>query len=257
MSNQATLALDGPAPAAISEERRAAFDVDRTPPAIPRLVYETLAPELGTVRRILIPAAGSGPWAAEARARWPEAHITAVEIRPEERPVLAQVCDVVVTADIRAVQAHNALAGQPFDIIADNPPFSLLTLGPCPHERLTPQGRCQVCGERKSQAEALRAYVANLRPLLAPSGLLALYWLSDLGQRATGEAARALWDKHRPLYQMRVQPVEHRQGRGVDLRSYSVWAWGHVPPPATTPYRPPPGWRTWDLPPLTKAERRQ
>ena len=109
-----------------------------------------------------------------------------------------------------------------------------------------------------SQAEALRAYVANLRPLLAPGGLVALYWLSDLGQRATSEAARALWDENRPLYQMRVQPVEHRQGRGVDLRSYSVWAWDRESAterePTDLPLR---RWATWDLPPLTKAERRQ
>lgn len=244
MSDQAQLALGGPA--AITEERRAAFDVDRTPRAIPRQVYEELAPELGPVRRILIPAAGSGPWAAEARERWPDAEITAVEIREEERPTLLDVCDRVITADIREARG---LLRAPFDLVADNPPFSLLTIGRCPHARLTPQGRCLDCGERKAQAEALRAYVANLRPLLAPGGLLALYWLDDLGQRATGEDARALWDLHRPLYQMRVQPVEHREGRGVDLRSYSVWVWDREPVPCRR-------WSTWDLPALPKSARR-
>lgn len=248
MSTQGTLELGGPAQ--LTEERRAAFDVDRTPRAIPRLVYSELAPELGPVRRVLVPAAGSGPWASEARARWPEAHITAVEIREEERAGLERVCDEVVIADIRSalpLLQHEAL-GQPFDLIADNPPFSQLTLGTCPHPCVK-SGRCQDCGERKSQAEALRSYVANLRPLLAPDGRLALYWLSDLGQRATGEEARALWDLHRPLYQMRVQPVEHREGRGVDLRSYSVWVWDRDPAPGRR-------WSSWDLPPLSKAERR-
>jgi hypothetical protein len=252
MSAQASLGLDGPAPAPITEERRAAHDVDRTPLAVPRQVYAEMAPELGDVRRILVPAAGSGPWARAARERWPGAHITAVEIRAEERKPLARWCDHVITGDIR--EAGTSLTCRVdrdgrFDLVADNPPFSLLTLGTCPHERLTPQGRCQACGERKSQAEALRAYVANLRPLLAPRGLLALYWLSDLGQRATNTEARALWDLHRPLYQMRVQPVEHRQGRGVDLRSYSVWVWDRELVPGRR-------WTTWDLPPLTKAERR-
>ena len=78
---------------------------------------------------------------------------------------------------------------------------------------------------------------------------LALYWLDDLGQRATGEDARALWDQHRPLYQLRVQPVEHREGRGVDLRSYSVWVWDREPVPRRR-------WSAWDLPPLSKSERR-
>lgn len=234
MSDQAQLTLDGPEP--ISEERRAEFDVDRTPRAIARQTYEAIAAELPPVRRILIPAAGSGPWAQEARERWPKAEITAVEIRAEERPQLAQHSDHVITGDIREtltslrcrVDRHG-----PLDLIADNPPFSLVS----------------AAGGRKSQAEALRAFVANLRPLLAPRGLLALYWLSDLGQRATGAEARALWDLHRPLYQMRVQPVEHREGRGVDLRSYSVWVWDREPKPG----RP---WLAWDLPPLAKAERR-
>jgi hypothetical protein len=247
MSGQATLALDGPAPAPITEERRAAYDVDRTPIAVPRQVYAELAKDLGQVRRVLVPAAGSGPWAQAARERWPDANITAVEIREEEREPLARWCDTVITADIR--EAAPMLRPGSLDLVADNPPFSLLTLGACPHERLTPQGRCQACGERKSQAEALRAYVANLRPLLAPGGLLALYWLSDLGQRATNADARALWDEHRPLYQMRVQPVEHRQGKGVDLRSYSVWVWDREPVPGRR-------WSAWDLPALTKAERR-
>lgn len=247
MSGQATLALDGPAPAPLTEERRAAFDVDRTPPAVPRQVYEELLGELGLVRRILVPAAGSGPWAAEARARWPDAEITAVEIREEERHVLAAVCDHVITADVREAVAQ--LRG-PFDLVADNPPFSLLPLNGCAHARLSKDGsRCRDCGERKAQAEALRSYVVNLRPLLRPGGLLALYWLSDLGQRATSEGARALWDLHRPLYQLRVQPVEHRQGKGVDLRSYSVWVWDRETAPGRR-------WSAWDLPPLPKAARR-
>lgn len=249
MSTQASLGLDGPAPAPLTEERRAAFDVDRTPLAVPRQVYAELAPDLGDVRRILVPAAGSGPWAQAARERWPSAWICAVEIREEERPALDRCCDHVITGDIRDIAPRLAFEGADIDLVADNPPFSLLTLGTCPHERLTPQGRCQACGGRKSQAEALRAYVALLRPLLAPRGLLALYWLSDLGQRATNLEARALWDLHRPLYQMRVQPVEHRESRGVDQRSYSVWCWDREPTPGRR-------WSTWDLPPLAKAERR-
>lgn len=258
MSAQASLGLDGPATAPISEERRAQYDVDRTPIAIPRLAYDSLAPDMGLVQppRVLCPAAGSGPWAQAARERWPRAEITAVEIREEEQPILARWCDHVITADIR-----DARLSGPYDVIADNPPFSL-----------SPPN-----GGRKSQAEALRAFVVNLRPLLAPGGILVLYWLSDLGQRATGEAARALWDANQPLYQMRVQPVEHRKGRRADLRSCSVWCWASsrdacpacgsedtVPTSRGTGCQrcgcdwgtKPPGWRTWDLPPLTKAERR-
>lgn len=253
MSGQATLDLGGPAP--LSEERRARFDVDRTPLAIPHAVYGEIETELPTVRRVLVPAAGSGPWAQAARERWPTAEITAVEIREEERAGLGRWCDVVHVGDIRGVVPR--LRG-PFDLVADNPAFSLWKVTTCAHEprmRRAKSGKwaatpiCKHCGERKSQAEALRAYVANLRPLLAPKGLLVMYWLSDLGQRATGEGSRSLWDIHRPLYQMRVQPVEHREGKGVDLRSYSVWTWDRDPVDGRR-------WTAWDLPPLPKAARR-
>jgi hypothetical protein len=234
VSDQASLGLDGPAPAPITEERRAEFDVDRTPLAIARQTYEALAGDLPEVRRILIPAAGSGPWAQAARERWPKAWILAVEVREEERSVLGQWCDHVITGDIRDVVPRLVQEREPVDLIADNPPFSLVPSS----------------GGRKSQAEALRAFVVNLRPLLAPRGLLALYWLSDLGQRATGEAARALWDENRPIFQMRVQPVEHREGKGVDLRSYWVWE----RPDAETALGG--RWWSWDLPALPKSARR-
>ncbi len=94
------------------EERRAAFDVDYTPAAIPRQVYEVLAPELGAVRRILCPAAGAGVWAMVAREFWPEAFITAVEIREEERENLWQWCnDVLVMDTRRARQRYGATPG--------------------------------------------------------------------------------------------------------------------------------------------------
>lgn len=222
-------------PERLSEERRAQYDVDRTPLAIPRLTYEALAADLHDVRRVLCPSAGSGPWAQAARERWPMAEITAVEIREEERDGLTRWCDHVITADIREAPMglHQDMGG-PWDLIADNPPFSLVPPN----------------GGRKSQAEALRAFVVNLRPFLAPRGLLALYWLSDLGQRATSPAARDLWATNLPHYQMRVQPVAHREGQGVDLRSYSVWVWDARPKPEHR------RWEAWDLPPLAKAQRR-
>lgn len=210
-------------PAAPPEEsRRAEFDVDYTPRAIPRTVFEALAPELGAVRRILIPAAGAGAWAAEARARWPDAHITAVEIRGEEQVNLFRWCQDVIPLDIRTAAP---LFVQPFDLIADNPPFSMLPISfDCDHPVLNKSGdRCAVCKARKSQAETMRAFVVNLRPLLAPGGRLALYHVSQLGQR--GKESAAILREHVPLYQMRHQPVAHRSKGGTDSKSYSTWVW--------------------------------
>ena len=237
-----------------AEPRRAAFDVDYTPRAIPRQVYEVLAPELGVVRRILCPAAGAGVWAMVAREFWPDAHITAVEIREEERDHLNRWCDGVNIGDTRDLAKYMEPG---YDIIADNPPFSLFPVTGCDHvPRAKSPDRCGKCGARKGQAEALRAYVVSMRPLLARGGRLVLYWLSDLGQR--GKEARAILAAHPPLYQMRTQPTRHRATGGADLRSYSVWVWPHGEPrtPEQIKHDTPPRWATFDLHSLPPAERR-
>lgn len=245
----------------LPELRRAAFDVDYTPPAIPRQVYGVLQPEMKVVRRILCPAAGAGVWAMVAREYWPDAVIMAVEIRPEERGHLLRWCNGVVIADIRrlvegeglwsSVQAEGA-----FDLIADNPPFSLFPVNGCEHVPNARGDRCTKCKARKSQAEALKAYVVAMRPLLARGGRLALYWLSDLAQRA--KEARAIFAAHPPMYQMRTQPTRHRANGGVDLRSYSVWVWpdGEPRTPEQIEHDPRPRCSMFDLPSLPAAERR-
>lgn len=235
-----------------TEERRAAFDVDYTPRAVPRAVFAELREELGAVRRVLIPAAGAGSWAAEARAAWPDADITAVEIRREERAGLCRWCDELHIGDIRRWSLR--LTG-PYDLIADNPPFSLLPLSDCKHPRV-PKDRCLDCKARKAQAETLDAYVVKLRPLLARSGRLALYHLSDLAQRSAG--ARAIFDEHPPIYQMRCQPMRHRATGGTDHRSYSVWVWNDGEPRSAKAIENEsrPRCQMWDLPILPASERR-
>lgn len=239
------------------EERRAQYDVDYTPRAVPRLTIARLGQDIAAhPERILIPSAGAGSWAAEARAAYPDAHITAVEIRPEERAHLWRWCDEVHIGDIRdpSIRADIEVEG-PIDLICDNPAFSLIEVSDCPHVEVV-KSRCVACGERKSQAEALRAFVVNLRPLLVPrTGRLALYHLSDLGQRSAD--AWKIIEEHPPMYQMRVMPMSHRGDGKSDARSYSVWAWGPGPGRSRKQIvHEPATWKAWSLPRLGPSERR-
>ncbi len=70
---------------------------------------------------ILEPSAGAGAIVAAARARWPRARITAVELDPLNAAMLEGACAVVAEADFLAVD----FGGQLFDVILMNPPFSV------------------------------------------------------------------------------------------------------------------------------------
>lgn len=70
---------------------------------------------------ILEPSAGAGALVAAARARWPRARITAVELDPLNAAMLDGACSVVAEADFLAVD----FGGQLFDVIIMNPPFSV------------------------------------------------------------------------------------------------------------------------------------
>lgn len=221
------------APAEVDDETRKKFAVHRTPMGIVRQVVGKVAPLVeqrhSPVRRILIPSAGDGRWGLVCRERWPDAHVTAVEPRPEEAEGLRRFCDAVLTMTIEQAQASDVLAS--YDLVIDNPPFSL---------PLTP-------GAVPDQATAMAAFLPLRHRLRHPWSRLVLYWLTELGQRS--QRAVDLFEEHLPIEQWRIPlPVSH--DRTVDMRNYSVWHWS----PAAD--RPVAEWRTSVLPVLDKVGRR-
>lgn len=68
--------------------------------------------------RIADIGAGSGPWGQRARFVFPGAHLTALEIRAEERPHLKRWYDDVQIGDFRAASVE-----EPFDLVMGNAPF--------------------------------------------------------------------------------------------------------------------------------------
>ena len=69
---------------------------------------------------ILEPSAGSGNICKIIKNRIPDNHVTAIELREEERENLKAVADEVIIGDFLSMYIY-----EKYDIIIGNPPFSL------------------------------------------------------------------------------------------------------------------------------------
>lgn len=73
--------------------------------------------------RVLEPSAGDGAFVRAARATWPQAHISAIEIRPEaEQALLDAGADDVSIGDMKALTMAGARGA---DLVIGNPPFGV------------------------------------------------------------------------------------------------------------------------------------
>jgi hypothetical protein len=100
---------------ALAVELRAPLDAYCTPTALARAISERLR----RVRpaTVVEPSAGLGPFVAAARAVWPTARVTAVDVDPGTH-------DVLVTAGAHQVVTANwAAAARRADLIVGNPPY--------------------------------------------------------------------------------------------------------------------------------------
>lgn len=219
----------------ISEERLRAFEVDCTPGAIVRqgfeMFVEAYCPPAGL--RVLDLCAGSGVFGQQARRVLDRPHLTAVEIRPEERPNLERWYDQVLIGDVRTIEL-----GQ-FDLVVGNPAFTIWV----------------TVLERSVEA-------------LAPLGATMLLGLNELGTR--GSVSREAWLRWVPTWQWRIGGTIGFRGPGLnpktgkpwgcDQRSYSWWSWRRpqgwaMPRSATQLGRLAASWRALDLAPLSAPER--
>ncbi len=233
------------------EPRRALFDVDYTPPPvagqiIDRVTWGWLVPDVERgdqelhKPKILGLGSGAGVWEMELRKRFSQAHITAVEIREEERPHLECWCDEVIIGDIEIVEPE---LGQ-YDLVIGNIPFSLPDARKKPNKDGTP---------KKSRLRAFELFVVAMRERHLADTLrsrIALYVPSAWWQRS--KAAALLARDHQPCQQMNVPlGVGHRgPGRHADKLSYAAYTWTHAKGPTCH------GWHAFDLPPLDAEERK-
>lgn len=105
-----------------SDEELEELDVCPTPPDLALAACKLLRERYGEVSRILEPSAGEGSFVAAMRQVWPNANITAIEIRPECAPLLrAAGADEVLVGDLAKFAVVEFLST--FDLTAGNPPF--------------------------------------------------------------------------------------------------------------------------------------
>lgn len=203
------------------------LEVDYTPVAVALQLMLTLERDLRVAPRILVPACGSGGWARAARAVFPDSYIVGVEPRASEAANVAAACDEAFTGTLADFLAPRTPGSpmEPFDLIADNPPFSAF-------------------------ADFWPGLLLD-SGVIAPGGRVALYGLSQWGQSSDAAGHLRRWC---PSWQMRItgRPA-HRANGQTDAREYSFWGWDveDLDLRRTRPW-----WHTEQLPELPVAMRR-
>lgn len=177
--------------------------------------------DLPTPTRILHPSAGSGCWPRAARAAFgSEPYIVGVEPRVNEATNIAAACD---EAHSLYIADYLATRPEPFDLIADNPPFSAFE------------------SDFFWPLEFLRA------GLLHADSWIVLYGLTQWGQSDKADTAMQAWQ---PALQLRLGGRPQHRGKGTkrwakiskkhlvpggpthelrenggDSREYCAWCW--------------------------------
>lgn len=188
-------------PESLDEERLRKYGADFTPMPVVRQCLahaggHSTVGRLVETARVCDPAAGAGAWALGMRERWPSAHVTALEVREEERDHLARAADEVCITD--ALTWAEAYAGPSFDVAATNPDFKLFA----------------------KYAEAFLP-IAREVWLFAPidtklRGEEGFAWLNENARFVR----RALWQPG---------PISFREGGKADHRQYALWMLSSCP----------------------------
>ena len=216
--------------ALVEGERDFGGDTAYTPAVVVKqhldFLVQEVAPAGWSPRTILTPTAGAGAWTREVRARWPAATVLAIELNPAEAPALRALADDVIVGDALAWAATARADGlAPFDLIADNPPWSNF-------------------GE----------WVEALAPLLAPGGFLQLYGPTQWGQ---ARSTIAVVERHAPVWVALSggRVAHHGTGKGDSIETCSrIWTRSEVEQTCRGSLRR--RWQTAQLDYLEKAERR-
>lgn len=105
--------------AAVSKERRPRHELDTYLTPL-EFCEAGLSLVTGTPRLILDPGSGEGAWGIAARKRWPQAHLTGVEIQEKfQKPV---AYDTWISTDFRK-WLHDDEPRPLFDLVIGNPPY--------------------------------------------------------------------------------------------------------------------------------------
>ncbi len=187
-------------PGGLDPQRLRDHDADFTPIAVVLQWLIYLRDQVGLEpKRILDPSAGAGAFGRCARVVWPDAKLTAVEIRWEEIDTCRKHYDGTFIQDF--LEWTNTYE-EPFDLIITNPPFKFW-----------------------------EAFLRRSLELAAPDGYISFLGLNGIGQRS--EDGTKMFEEIAPIRQSRIQGslgFRDMDGlnvkgkpNGTDLRDYSWW----------------------------------
>jgi hypothetical protein len=207
-----------------NDERLEEFEVNYTPIGVVRQGLQFFKDRHHgfEVRRFLDPSAGQGVYCKVVRELWPNAHITAVEPREEEREGLLEVADAVIVDMFDVLHFEDG-----FDLIATNPPF-----------------------------KRAKEWVSDICEANLAAFLLLLNTVQAF-QRSVGGVN--LMREFTPIEEFRVaQGVRCKHGSSGDKVSYSHWLWdvatARIAPKLSS--KDAPSWQSYQLPLLSAGERK-
>lgn len=208
----------GPDPAYIADK-----DTGLTPTPVVRQGLEWLRDGYGLQPKTMLdPSAGYGVFGMVAREVWPEVESWGVEKHGDCLLDLTRnyIHPLGMPLEELGFYFGEGFIG-PFDLIATNPPFSIV------HE-----------------------WIPKLRNLLTPDGVLCLLLPNGYGQR--GEEKAEIFERDIPFRQLRISgPIEFKgPTQGADQRDYSWWMWNHANRSQS------PEWNCTQLPRLPSSDRK-
>jgi predicted RNA methylase len=195
-----SLEVQYPRPSKAEQEALDAYD---TPEPLARAICDALRPELGSFNqpeRILVPSAGTGAFVRAASRTWAPASIAACDIAPrgpgiEQLDFLSLKRRSVTDPWARATEPTKYIdSGTPYDLIIDNPPWSLAT-------EFVEQGL------RMVRSVGFVAYL-----------LRTTFWGGQ-------DRVDAIFRQHMPRYWMPLRERPDYTGEGGDSSDSSVFVW--------------------------------
>lgn len=162
-------------------------DAYYTPPTLAAAIAARVALLVAAPAAVLEPSSGGGAFVRAARATWPTAKITAVDV--------FEGCRIFASpADAFVCSSFLEYGGGPFDLIIGNPPYN--------------------------EAED---HVSHALALLKPGGLLAfLLRGSFLGSEGRN---RRIWASGLGAYVAPISPRPSFTGGGTDSAEYCLFGW--------------------------------
>lgn len=201
-----------------------------TPLPVARAIVATIDQELNKPpEHILEPSVGGGAFVIAACERWPDAHVTGIDI-DRDAPGLGY-CNSTFINDFESL----AIVGPAFDLVLGNPPFSVYEWRRCGKRGAKPksakidqekirQNESTGLWEKLVKREVASAHVRNCLKFTAPAGRVALLLRAAFLHPADRDDLIDCLD-----FEFKISPrIPFNEDGGADNSEYSCFLWRNV-----------------------------